>query len=117
MHRRDFRVLIALMCLSLLAFVKPAFADDQKPAEVKKQESKFLRFIDDNDGGGRLEAAPHRERPRLRQPRSTRPTNAAGRSRKSDEPTPNALPCNSARRCSHMTRRSIADARSGKSPL
>jgi len=57
MHRRDFRLLIALMCLSLApAFARPAWAAEEK-AEAKKPDSKFLRFVDDNDGGGRLEAA------------------------------------------------------------
>src|SRR5947208_11136857 len=57
MHRRDFRFPIALMCLSLFAFIQPASAAEEKAPEAKKQESKFLRFIDDGDGGGRLEAA------------------------------------------------------------
>src|SRR3954462_10186468 len=57
MPRRDSRLLIALICLSLLAFVKPAFAAEEEKAEAKKNDSKFLRFNDDNDGGGRLEAA------------------------------------------------------------
>jgi hypothetical protein len=53
MHRRDFRLLIALMCLCFAgAFAKPAWAAEEK-AEAKKNDSKFLRFIDDNDGGGR----------------------------------------------------------------
>jgi len=56
MPRRDCRLLIALLSLSLLAFVKPAFAADEK-ADAKKPDNKFLRFVDDNDGGGRLEAA------------------------------------------------------------
>src|SRR3954447_9805234 len=56
MHRRDFRIPIALMCLSLFAFVQPAYAAEEKAADAKK-EAKFLRFVDDNDGGGRLEAA------------------------------------------------------------
>ncbi len=55
--RRDFRLLAALVCVSLLsAFVRPALAEDKADAG-KKPDSKFLRFIDDGDGGGRLEAA------------------------------------------------------------
>src|SRR5688572_351369 len=57
MHRRDFRLLIALMCLSFIpAFARPALAQE-KAAEPRKNDNKFLRFVDDNDGGGRLEAA------------------------------------------------------------
>ena len=56
MYRRDFRLLAALVCLSLLsAWARPALAAEK--ADAKKPDNKFLRFVDDGDGGGRLEAA------------------------------------------------------------
>src|SRR6266568_2475580 len=55
--RRDFRLLAGLLCMSLLsAFVRPALAEDKADA-ARKPDNKFLRFVDDGDGGGRLEAA------------------------------------------------------------
>src|SRR5216110_1892797 len=56
-HRRDFRLLAGLLSVCLLsAFVRPALAEDKAEA-AKKPDTKFLRFVDDGDGGGRLEAA------------------------------------------------------------
>ncbi|HEV8604267.1 MAG TPA: hypothetical protein VGQ99_02800 [Tepidisphaeraceae bacterium] len=57
MHRRDYSLLAALLCICLVsAWAKPVLAEDKAEAD-KKPDSKFLRFVDDGDGGGRLEAA------------------------------------------------------------
>jgi hypothetical protein len=55
MKRAYHRFLPGLIVLSLLAFVQqPARAE--QPAQNSEKE-KFLRFVEDEDGGGRLEAA------------------------------------------------------------
>jgi len=56
MKRRWNCVLAVLMCLGLLcSLARIAWAEDK--AAAKEADSKFLRFIDDGDGGGKLEAA------------------------------------------------------------
>src|SRR5688500_13996743 len=56
MQRRTTRILAGLLCICFLsAWAAPTLAQE-KPAAAKK-EGKFLRFVDDNEGGGRLEAA------------------------------------------------------------
>src|SRR5262249_18473642 len=47
--------LLAIMMVLSLAFVSRARAAEA--ARAAEPESKFLRFVDDNDGGGKLEAA------------------------------------------------------------
>jgi hypothetical protein len=54
MKRAYHRFLPVLIVLSLLAFVQRSSAE--QPAQNAEKE-KFLRFVEDEDGGGRLEAA------------------------------------------------------------
>ena len=57
MKRAYHRFLPGLIVLSLLAFVQQPSRAEQAAAAPNAEKEKFLRFVEDDDGGGRLEAA------------------------------------------------------------
>src|SRR5215210_6470085 len=58
MHRRTHRILAGLLCVCIAtAYAAPALAQAKADEKKQAESAKFLRFVDDGDGGGRLEAA------------------------------------------------------------
>src|SRR5437762_8854847 len=56
MNRRWNRVVAGFVCICLVStLARLSWAEDK--AVAKADEAKFLRFVDDGDGGGKLEAA------------------------------------------------------------
>ena len=56
MKRRWNRAVAGLVCVCLVSSLARIGWAEEKPA-AKNADGKFLRFVDDGDGGGRLEAA------------------------------------------------------------